>query len=237
METVEIHIERRGTGRKQQARRLRREGKVPAILYGPKRTTTPIAVGDEEFERKLAHLEGSHLIRLVHDGGASDADLHERMVLLREMQRHPVTGIVLHADFYEVDLTQRLTVSVPLHFVGKAVGVVEGGILQPIQREVQVECLPTEIPDFFEIDVSALHIHEAVHIGDLKLPEGVSALGESTRPLVTVLPPTVEEKPVEAAEAVPVEGAPAEAGAAPAAPAEGAAAGKTAGTGKKGGEG
>ena len=75
------------------------------------------------------------------------------MVLVREMQLHPVSGLVLHADFYEVDLTERLTVSVPLHFVGKAVGVVNGGILQPILREIEVECLPTEIPEFIEIDV------------------------------------------------------------------------------------
>src|SRR5579883_1747215 len=128
METVEISIERR-TGRgKSAARKLRRAGKVPGVLYGPKRAVVSVAVAAGEIERKLTHLEGSHLIRLVHAG--RDPELHERMVLLREMQRHPVTGAVLHTDFYEVDLTERLTVSVPLHFVGKAAGVVEGGILQ-----------------------------------------------------------------------------------------------------------
>jgi len=235
METVEVHIEARTGSRKGDARKLRRGGKVPAILYGPKRTTVSIAVATDEFTRKLANLEGSHLIRLLHDGSERQAELHDRMVLLREMQRHPVTAEVLHADFYEVDLTERLTVSVPLRFVGKPVGVVDGGILQPIQREVQVECLPTEIPEFFEIDVSGLHIHEAVHVGELRLPEGVTALGDAARPLVTVLPPTVEEKPVEAAEAAPVEGAPAE-GAAAAPAAEATPAGKAA-PGKKGGEG
>src|SRR5262249_13359222 len=133
------------------------------------------------------------------------------------------TDDVLHVDFLEVDLTERLTVSVPLHFVGKAAGVVTGGILQPIVREVEVECLPTEIPEFIDVDVSALVIHEAVHLSDLKLPEGVPAGGDGAQPLVTVLPPTVEEaKPAEAAEAAPVEGAPAEGAAAAPAP-EGAA--------------
>ena len=94
----------------------------------------------------------------------ADPDLNERMVLLREMQLHPVTGAVLHADFYEVDLTERLAVKVPLHFVGKATGVVDGGILQPILRELEVECLPTEIPDFIEVDVSGLGIHDVVHV-------------------------------------------------------------------------
>jgi large subunit ribosomal protein L25 len=218
METVEVRIERRtGTG-KGEARRLRRAGKVPAIFYGPNRPTVTVAVRADEFDKKLTHLEGSHLIRLVNDDGQRDGELHDKMVLLREMQRHPVTGLVLHADFYEVDLTERLTVSVPLRFVGKAAGVVDGGILQPILREIEVECLPTEIPEGIEVDVSPLGIHEAVHINDLKLPEGVTAVGDTSRPIVTVLPPTVEEKPVEAVEVAAVEGAPVE-GAPAAAPA------------------
>jgi large subunit ribosomal protein L25 len=210
METVEITIELRADRGKGAMRRLRVGGKVPAILYGPKRTTTAIAVDAEEFEHKLAHLEGSHLIRLMH-GGGSDGDLHERMVLVREMQVHPVSGRALHADFYEVDLTERLTVSVTLHFVGKPVGVVNGGILQPILREVEVECLPTEIPDYIEVDVAGLDIHDAVHVSDLVLPEGVTSMGDPMRTVVTVLPPSVEAKPVEAAaEVVPAaEGAPA----------------------------
>src|SRR5689334_8092054 len=99
METVEVHIERREGDGKGAARRLRRSGKVPAIFYGPKRTTVSIAVSAEEFDAKLTRLEGSHLIRLVHDGAQRDAELHDKMVLLREMQRHPVSGEVLHADF------------------------------------------------------------------------------------------------------------------------------------------
>ena len=240
MEMVEIKVERRAGNGKGGARKLRRTGVIPAVFYGPKRTTVSVGVSAEEFGKKLAHLEGSHLIRLVNGGGA-DAELHDKAVLLREVQRHPVTDDVLHIDFIEVDLTERLTVSVPLHFVGKAAGVVTGGILQPILREVQVECLPTEIPEFIEVDVSPLVIHEAVHLSEVKLPEGVTAVGDGAQPLVTVLPPTVEEtKPAEAAEAAPVEGAPAE-GAAPAAGAEAAPAeakGKAAGgeaKGKRGG--
>jgi large subunit ribosomal protein L25 len=209
METVEITVQRRaGTG-KGAARKLRGGGRVPAVVYGPKRGTTHVSVDGEQFERRLAHLEGSHLIRLVHADGA-DAELHERMVLVREMQRHPVTGRILHADFYEVDLTERLVVSVPLHFTGKAAGVVAGGILQPILREVEVECLPTEIPEFVDVDVTSLGIHDAIHVSDLKLPEGVQAVVEATQTLVTVLPPTVEAKPAEAEaapEAAPAEGA------------------------------
>lgn len=207
METVEINVERRTGKGKGPARRLRAGGQVPGILYGPKRTTTPIAVPREQFERRLAHLEGSHLVKLLHEG--SDAELNDRMVLVREMQVHPVSGRVLHADFYEVDLTERLVVSVPLHFTGKAAGVVNGGIMQPILREIEVECLPTEIPEYIEVDVTPLGIHDAVHIADLKLPEGVTAVGDATQTLVTVLPPSVEARPSEGAEGAEAAAAPA----------------------------
>jgi large subunit ribosomal protein L25 len=138
-----------------------------------------------------------------------------------------VSGRALHADFYEVDLTERLTVAVTLHFVGKPVGVVNGGILQPILREVEVECLPTEIPDFIEIDVSGLDIHDAIHVGQLTLPEGVTSVGDSAQTVVAVLPPSIEAKPAEG----PAEGAvPAGEGAAtPAAAPEGQPAKKSEG--------
>jgi large subunit ribosomal protein L25 len=221
MEMVEIRIERRNGRGKGAARKLRRAGTIPAVFYGPGRTTVQVGIGAEEFEKKLSHLEGSHLIRLVNDGG-KDPELHDKAVLLREVQRHPVTDDILHVDFFEVSLTERLTVSVPLRFTGKAAGVVDGGILQPIVREIEVECLPTEIPEFIEVDVSPLGIHEAVHLSSVQLPEGVTSMGDPMLTIVTVLPPTVEEaKPAEAAEVAPVEGAPVEGapGAAPGAPA------------------
>jgi large subunit ribosomal protein L25 len=239
MEMVEIKVERRDGRGKGAARRLRRAGTIPAVFYGPGRTTVEIGIGAEEFEHKLSHLEGSHLIRLVNDGG-KDPELHDKAVLLREVQRHPVSDDVLHVDFFEVSLTERLTVSVPLRFVGKAAGTVEGGILQPIVREIEVECLPTEIPEFIEVDVSPLGIHEALHLSAVQLPEGVTSVGDPMQTVVTVLPPTVEEAkaPTEAAAApaegvAPAEGAPGAAPGAAAAPAPEAAPRET--KGKKGG--
>jgi len=213
METVDITVERRDQFRKGGARRLRAAGRVPAVVYGPKRSTLAICISALEFERKLAHLEGTHLVRFMTAG--ADDDLHDRVVLLRERQEHPVTGVLLHADFYEVDLTARIEVDVPLHFVGKAAGVVTGGILQPVLRELTVECLPTEIPEFIEVDVTPLAIHEALHVRDLRLPEGARAITDAGQTVVTVVAPTMEEAPVAAsAEAAPAEGAPADAGAA-----------------------
>lgn len=209
METVEIQVNTREPGSKQKARRLRREGKVPGVLYGPKLSPVPLELNRKDFLTRVAGLEGSHLVRMKSDSSS----LANKVALVKEMQFHPVTGDILHADFYEVDLTAKIQVSVPLHFVGKAAGVVRGGILQPVVREIEVECLPLDIPEFFNVEVSGLDIGDSVHVEDLPMPEGVTAVYESNFTLVTVVPPTVEEAPaaeaapeaVEAAEAAPAE--------------------------------
>jgi large subunit ribosomal protein L25 len=206
VETLEIHADAREKDKKRDAKRLLRGGKIPGILYGPKMQSVALEFDKREFSARIAGLEGSHLVRLK----STTASLADKVALVKEMQYHPISGDVIHADLYEVDLTARITVHVPLHFVGKAAGVVRGGILQPIVREIEVECLPLDIPEFFNVDVSALDIGDSVHIEELTMPEGVSVIAESNLPLVAVVPPTIEEAPtpaaapVEGAEAVPV---------------------------------
>ena len=149
-------------------------------------------------------MEGSHLIRIKSESPL----LADKVALVKELQFHPVTGEVLHADFYEVDLSAKIRVKVPLHFVGKAAGVVRGGILQPIVREVEVECLPMDIPEFFNVEVSELDIGDSLHVTGLAMPEGVVAASESDLTLVTVVPPSIEEAPTPVeAPVVAVEGA------------------------------
>lgn len=207
METVEIQIEPRELRGGNKARQLRRQGKLPAVFYGPKSKAVALEVDRKEFVSRVGDLEGSHLIRMK----SASPLLANKVALIKEMQFHPVTGEVVHADLYEVDLTEKIQVKVPLHFVGKAEGVVRGGILQPVMREVAVECLPMDIPEFFNVDVTPLDIGHSFHIAELPMPEGVTAIYESNFTLVTVVPPTVEEAPAAAA-AVPAEG---EAAAAP----------------------
>ena len=202
METLEIHADAREKKKKRDAKRLLRDGKIPGILYGPKMQSVALEFDKREFSTRIAGLEGSHLVRLK----SATSSLADKVALVKEMQYHPISGDVIHADLYEVDLTAKITVHVPLHFVGKAAGVVRGGILQPIVREVEVECLPLDIPEFFNVDVSALDIGDSVHIEDVTMPEGVAVIAESNFALVAVVPPTVEEAPVAAA-AAPVEGA------------------------------
>lgn len=198
METVEIQVEARETGSKHKARRLRRSGKIPGILYGPKVQPVALELNTKEFSTRVAGLEGSHLVRLKSGSSA----LADKVALVKDMQYHPITGDVIHADFYEVDLTAKIQVRVPLHFVGKAAGVVRGGILQPVLREIEVECLPLDIPQFFNVEVSELDIGDSVHVESLPMPEGVTAVYESNFTLVTVVPPTVEEAPTPAVTAV-----------------------------------
>jgi large subunit ribosomal protein L25 len=213
METVDISASMRARKGKAASRRLRREGRVPSTFYGPKRSAISLELDAKEFASKVSDLEGSHLIRL----SSQAPELSGRVALVREVQHHPVSGAVLHADLYEVDLAKKLSIKVPLHFVGKAIGVTQqGGILQPILREVEVECLPMDIPDYIEVDVSALGIHDTLHVGDLQAPAGAALRYETNDAVVTVLAPTVEQVKAEAeVEAVP-EAAPQEAAKGPA---------------------
>ena len=197
METLEIQANARAAGGKNHARRLRRSGKIPAVLYGPKTQAVALELDKKDFSTRVALLEGSHLVRLK----SSVPALAEKVALVKEMQFHPISGDVTHADLYEVDLAAKIQVQVPLRFVGKAAGVTRGGILQPIVREVEVECLPMDIPGFFNVDVSALDIGDSIHVEEIQMPADVTLVFESNFAVVTVVTPTVEEAPVAAAPA------------------------------------
>jgi len=199
LETLDIQANVRVAGSKNQARRLRRMGKIPGILYGPKTQPVPLELDKKDFSARVAMLGGSHLVRLKSPAPV----LADKVALVKEMQFHPISSDVIHTDLYEVDLAAKITVQVPLRFIGRAVGVTHGGILQPIVREVEVECLPLDIPSAFNVDVSALDIGDSIHVEEIQTPEGVSLVFDSNFAVVTVATPTVEEAPAAAA---PVEG-------------------------------
>lgn len=211
METVELAAEIRETRPKGRRNELRREGQLPAVLYGPKTKPTAIAISGAELRLRVSASARQRLMRLK----SSAPELNDRHVIVKDIQRAPVSGDFLHADFYEVDLGQALRVSVPLRFTGKAHGVAEGGILQPLVRAVEVECLPLEIPEMVEVDVSALDIHDVIHVSAMTFAGNLKPIFDTDYPVVTVLPPTVAEVAVAvAAEAAPAEGAEAAEGAA-----------------------
>lgn len=202
--------ERTGTG-KGYNRKLRVTGRIPAVVYGRGRQTRPVVVDPAALHKilKTSHLGINTLIDLK-------VGSHETVVLVREIQRQPVGGAWLHADLYEVDLQQTIEVRVPLHIVGKPMGVEKGGILDHPLREVEIECLPRAIPDQVEVDVSSLDVGDSIHVRDLLLPEGARMLSDPDLAVASVVLPRAEEeeKPAEAA-AVAAEGAVAEGAAAP----------------------
>jgi len=222
METGELNCEKRAVKPRSTMTALRRQGRVPAVLYGPGSPPTPVSVSGSELRDSLSTASHARIVRLK--SGASDLD--GRHVIFKEVQRAPVSGAVLHADLYEVDLTRAIQVEVPLKFTGRARGVADGGILQPLVRAMTVECLPLEIPEAIEIDVTELGVHDVIHISAVKVPGNVEPIFDQDYAVVSVLPPTVAEAPTPQAAAVegaPEEGAPAEGAAAGvAAPAEGA---------------
>jgi large subunit ribosomal protein L25 len=221
MTETTLSVERReGTG-KGAARRLRRAGLVPGVVYGLRE---PLSIQCDAHDAGLLvqALHGSErLISLeVKDGGNGPAS--RRAVLLKEVQTTAVGLHLIHIDFQEVDVSQTVQVSVEVHPVGKPVGEKMGGILQQVTREITVECLPTAIPDFLPLDVSTLEIGHSLHVGDIALPEGIKAITPTDETVFVMAAPRVEEEaaPEEAAaEGVP-EGAPAAEAEASAEPAE-----------------
>jgi large subunit ribosomal protein L25 len=205
METIEVQVEPRAERGKGAARQIRRQGGAPGVLYGPSRQARPIRINARDFDKRVGLLEGSHLLRLR----SNDQEIDGILALAKELQRDPVTRDLLHADFYEVDVNAKLRIRVALHFVGKSQGVELGGILQPIRREIEVLCLPTDMPEYLEVDVTELGVHDAVHISDLKAPPGVEIPYDSDIAIVTVLPPVVEEVAAATAEGAEAAAAPA----------------------------
>lgn len=179
--TVEV---RKKTG-KEIAKKLRRQGLIPAILYGPQTDPLPLTVKVNELKRILQRHRGESLIfnlTVVDNGNTS-----QRLALIKELQYHPVTDEVIHADFYEIRMDRPVEVDVPIKVVGKAKGVEKGGILEVLMREITVSCLPANIPDSIEVDVSGLDVGDTLHIRDITPPEGMKFVEDPEEPVVTVL--------------------------------------------------
>ncbi len=203
MQTQELTIRRREGIGKEVAKRLRRSGVVPAVLYGGAKTE-PVTVDPRAVLRIIAGHEGStQLLALRVEGEAAT-----RMAIIRAMQFDPVSETLLHVDLQEVRADRAITVRVAVHPVGEAAGVKDQkGILQIVLHELNVACLPTQIPERIDADVVALMIGHVLTVADLKVPEGVRILNAPDQAVVTVAPPMAEEvaAPVAAAAAVTAE--------------------------------
>ena len=214
---IEIPVSARMSG-KHNSRSSRIEGKIPAVIYGPK--TEPMNVSADELtvRRYQGRKFESTIFALKGEGKANGLS-----VILRDVQVHPVTRRPLHVDFFAPDMSKPVRVKVELRLIGKAQGLSEGGLLEHMLRELEIEVLPLEIPDFIEADVTALGLGDALHVSDLKVGKGVTFISLPTLTIATVAVPREEVAAPVAAAAAPAAGA---AGAA--APAAGAAGAKPA---------
>lgn len=186
-------------------RRLRAAGAVPAVVYGKSVEPTPIAVNRRELVKLLNASAGEHGLVTLHLEAEGKTKGWQKPVLIKRVEHHPVHGQVLHVDFQAIALTERLRVKVVVALKGESIGVKQdGGILEHFLREVEVECLPTEIPQQIEQDISALKIGDAIHAKDLVIPAGVRLMTDAAAVIASVMAPKVE-KPEEAVEAAPTE--------------------------------
>ncbi len=219
MKQFEIIAEPREDMGKGASRRLRREGKVPGVVYGAKKDATSIMMAQNEI---MHHLENeafySHILTL-------QVGKKKEKVVLKNLQRHPYKAVVLHLDLQRIDENEKLTMRVPLHFVNEdiCVGVKQdGGVVSHVMTDLEISCLPKDLPEYIEVDLAEVNVGEGIHLSDLKMPEGaeIAALmhgGDAVRTVATVHIPKVvievEDELVGEAEAEAEVEAEAEAGA------------------------
>jgi large subunit ribosomal protein L25 len=200
MEAKKLNVEQRQEGGKSVAGRLRRDGKIPAVIYGHT-TPTAITVDAHEFRNAFKRITENTIVELNMPGG-----VHE--VLVKDYQRDNLTGQILHVDFYEFERGKALHTRIPIRLAGNPVGVKEGGILESQLRELDVECLPKDLPEEIVLDISELALDRAMHVRDLALPSGVKVLSAADQVVCLVAHRKAEEEVAPAAVEgeVPAEG-------------------------------
>jgi len=207
MEQFEIIAEPREDMGKGASRRLRREGKIPGVVYGAEKDATSIMMSQNEI---MHHLENeafySHILTLR-------VGKKKEKVVLKDLQRHPYKAAVLHVDLQRVDENEKLTMRVPLHFINEniCIGVKQdGGVVSHVMTDLEISCLPKDLPEYIEVDLAEVNVGEGIHLSDLKMPEGVeiAALihgGDAAQTVATVHIPKVvievEDELVDEAEA------------------------------------
>ena len=199
MELIELKTQIRKSSGNGPARVLRRQGHIPAVLYGPGKEPIMLSVEKSAFEQALKKGKASQiLLSLIIKNGRNK----KRTAMIKELQTTPVSRDFLHIDFYEVAMDRKIRVNVSVVPIGHAIGVEEGGILQVVRRELEVLCLPTNIPEAFEIDITALNIGDSIHVEDIPHDEDVEILADVNFTVITVSSPKVEEveEPEEAEE-------------------------------------
>lgn len=182
MEINELKVRVRNQSGKGPARRLRSEGFMPAVFYGPRAESTQLAVNAKELMKLLKDKEENLFIKLL----IGDENITEKLSMIKELQIDPLTKRLLHADFYEIRMDQKITFDIPIHFIGEPSGIDKGGEVHHLKRDLKVSCLPNKLPDFIEVDLSQLDIGDAVRVQDISIAEGITILDPGDAAIATV---------------------------------------------------
>jgi large subunit ribosomal protein L25 len=206
MKDLLVEVTPRETFGKNASRRMRRAGQIPAILYGADKGPVPLTVDPSQIERILHSESGANTLFRLGLAGTEK----QRFVMIKDYQVDPVKGELMHADFVRIKMDQVVEISVPIRIVGEAVGVkVDGGILEHVTRSIEVSCLPTNIPEHIDVDVSNLKIGESIKVSDLQATDQYTMLSDTGQTLVVCAAPakeeTAEAAPEEAEEAAEAE--------------------------------
>ena len=194
MEIFDLKVNQRKETGKGPARDLRRQGLIPAVLYGPKTETILLTVPGFELTNIYRQSQSEHvLLNLVIENGGTT----KKTAMIKEAQTSPLDNEFIHVDFYEISLDEKIVVKVPVEATGKSVGVERGGFLQVVRHQLEVSCLPTDIPAAIYVDITELAIGDSVHVEELVAGPKVDILYDVNFTVVTVVAPTVEEEVVE----------------------------------------
>ncbi len=173
-------------------KKIKKLGFVPAVIYGAHQQTQHLQLPARAISDVLSRATGEHLVVELTIG--EGADVATQLAIIQEVQHHPLRRNVLHVDFHAISADEKIHAEVPIEAIGEAIGVKSyGGILDVPLHSLEVEALPKDLPEIIRIDVSHLNLNDAIHVRDVKLPEGVSAFGDLDLTVVRVAPPTVAE--------------------------------------------
>ena len=198
MKTVPLSAYPRTLSRRAGAKKLRTQGRVPAVIYGRETKARNLEISRLELEELMHHAASENVLL---DLSVAEDTKPKRLVLVQEIQHHPLSGEVLHVDLHEVSENEKVTVMVPVETVGEAAGVkTDGGVLEHVLFKIKVRALPKDLPEVIEVDVSHLLIGQSIHLGEIKAPQGVEILGEKGVSVISVAAPVTEAQEAAAAE-------------------------------------
>lgn len=198
---IKLAATTRASAGKTAVKQVRKQGRVPAVIYGAKQSALGLEIDRRSIESILSHAVGENLLVDLEIKEEKGGTIN-RLAIIQEVQHHPIRGDIMHVDFHAVSVDEVLHTEVPVEPVGEPVGVkTHGGILEQMLRSLEIECLPKDLPELIQVDVSNLNVGNAIHVRDIALPQGVKALNDPEVTVFLVAEPNVSVESTEGAAA------------------------------------